>query len=344
MTYAAFPFDWVERHTAGAVRQGVRLEGLLEGALIGPQDGVITPAQRVLLCMNTVLALEDATHGLGRSGMGVAYPVIGLRMALGSANLESAILAIGRLYAMASRAVHVALATEQESAVLSVHMETQDEHDAAYLEENFLIWMYIQCVYFLGRPPRVSEVVLRDPTHFALGQRHWAIGGPARYGAATSFRFPRRALARAPAVRAGDNLLWDCHQPWLAFVSGRAEASPAAYLGETGFVRFADLVRDAGTSANTLRRRLQDQGGGFRDTRRRELAALAEARLRAGDDSVEAVAAELGYSDARSFRRFLKAATGHTPQQIRARRPETEALIDIRAREALRTISARMDL
>jgi AraC-like DNA-binding protein len=41
-------------------------------------------------------------------------------------------------------------------------------------------------------------------------------------------------------------------------------------------------------------------------------------RLRTTDDGVKAIAAELGYSDARSLRRFLKAATGTTPQQLRA--------------------------
>ncbi|WP_456640374.1 AraC family transcriptional regulator [Bradyrhizobium sp. USDA 10063] len=35
------------------------------------------------------------------------------------------------------------------------------------------------------------------------------------------------------------------------------------------------------------------------------------------DESVESIAAELGYSDARSLRRFHKAAMGTTPRQIR---------------------------
>lgn len=344
MTDAAFPFDWIQRHTAGAVRQGVRLEDLLANALIGPEDGVISPSQRVLLCMNTVLTLEDATHGLGRSAMGAAYPAIGLRMALGSANLDAALQAIGRFYALASNGVGLKLATEQDIATLSVHMETEAEEDGAYLEENFLIWVFIQCLYILGRPPPIFEVTLRDPRHFSLGRRHWGIGGPVRYGAVTSFSFPRRLLGQPPAARAGDNILWDCHQPWLAFVGGTPTAPSADYLGAGGFVRFADMVRASGTSANTLRRRLQAAGSGFRDERRRTLARLAEARLRASADSVEAVAAELGYSDARSFRRFLKAATGLTPQQVRARRPEQDLAVEARAREALRAISARMNV
>ena len=52
--------------------------------------------------------------------------------------------------------------------------------------------------------------------------------------------------------------------------------------------------------------------------RERALVTAAVRRLLRTDDSVEAIAAEIGYSDARSLRRFLKAATGTTPQQIRA--------------------------
>jgi AraC-like DNA-binding protein len=346
MKVVALPFDWVERHTIGAVRQGVSLESLLAGSLIqrryGDSRDIISPVQRLLLCLNTVLALEDATHGLARAGMGASYPAIGLRMALGSSTLQGAITALARLYAMASDAVHIQLKTEQDTAIVSIHMQAIDERDLAYLEENYLAWTFIQCLHFLGRAPPLSEVTLRDPLHFNLGQPHWAMGGPVAYGAVTAFRFPRRLLSQPPATRAGDNVLWEAHQTWLAFLG--ASPSPAAdrFVTTAGFVRFADLVRESGRSANTLRRRGAD--GGFRQARRRALADAASERLCASDDSVEAIAAELGYADARSFRRFLKAATGFTPQQVRDRRGAGLTETDARALRELEALSARMNL
>jgi AraC-like DNA-binding protein len=77
------------------------------------------------------------------------------------------------------------------------------------------------------------------------------------------------------------------------------------------------MVRESGKSASTLRRRLRASEGTFRLVRQRALVDAATARLRATDDSVESVAAELGYSDARSFRRFLKGAIGMTPVEVR---------------------------
>lgn len=345
------PFDWVERHAAGAVRQGVPLDALLARSHIVPRHGDgrdhISAVQSVLLCMNTVLTLEDAAHGLARKGLGAAFPVIGLRVMLGSATLEGAIAALGRLYGMASDAVDIRLQVEEGAATLSVRMDAEDARDAAYLEENFLVWCFIQVLHFLGRAPPVSQVVLRDPLHFSQGLPHWGIGGPVTHGGTTSFTFPRRLLSAAPAARAGDNVMWECHQSWLQFVAGQATAGGGdvdRYLSGDGFVRFADMVRGAGVSPNTLRHRLQASGGAFRANRRRVLAEAATARLIADDDSVEAIATDLGYSDARAFRRFLKGATGLTPQQVRDRGGVGPTDDDRLALAALQALSARLNV
>ncbi|MBU1377050.1 MAG: helix-turn-helix domain-containing protein [Alphaproteobacteria bacterium] len=316
------PFDRVQRHAAGAVRRGVSFDRLLSESMIdlhhGHDQAVVSPAQHLLFCMNTVLSAGDATHALARSGVGQAYPAIGLRMALGCASLEGAIQALARLYAHASTAVRIDLTTDADDAILSVRMDAADDRDAAQLEENYLTWMFMHCLHFLGRAPPISGVTVRDPLHFNQGVLHWGIGGPVDYGAITALRFPRALLAEPAASRAGANVQWECHQLWLSYLAERPEASPAEFVGGAGFVRFADIVEHSGVSSNTLRRQLQSLNGGFREARRRALTEAAMQRLRAGRDSVEAIAADLGYSDARSLRRFLKNATGLTPQEVRS--------------------------
>ena len=94
---------------------------------------------------------------------------------------------------------------------------------------------------------------------------------------------------------------------------------PAAF-GEPGVMELSvsSLAREAGVSPSTLRRRMQRDHGGFREARRQALIRSGLALLRNDRLSVDAVAVQLGYSDARSFRRFLKTATGRTPEEIRA--------------------------
>lgn len=347
MTLAPLSFDWVERQTAGAVRQGVALETLLERSLIerrhGDRRDIVSPVQHVLLCMNTVLALEDAAHGMARSGVGLSYPAIGLRLALGSPHLEAAIQTLAKLYARASEAVHIRLTTEHEWATLSVHMDAIEARDIAYLEENYLVWTFIQLLRFLGRAPAIGQVTLRDPFHFSLGAPHWAMGGMVRHGEVTSFRFPRRLLGARGVPRGGDNPMWEAHQLWLGFMT-RMHAAPEHFVRASDFVRFSDLVEASGKSANTVRRRYQASGGLFRDARRRALVDAASSRLAHTDDKVETIAADLGYADARSFRRFVKTATGFTPQQIRDRKGVGSTEQERGALSVLEALCLRMDL
>ncbi len=234
------PLHWAERQTRGAVRSGVSLDELFAKALIVPKFGdqrdTISPLQYALLCMSTTLALGDATHGMARTAVDVPFTAIGLRMALGCANLEGAILALARLYSLASEAVCIQLQTEQDIAILSVHLQAADEEDAAYLEENYLCWTFMQMLYFLGKAPAVSKVVLRDPRHFCLGMEHWAIPGWVYHGEVTQIEFPLRYLSEASVARAGDNVIFDCHKPWFAHLLDDATNSFSDFVGRPDFV------------------------------------------------------------------------------------------------------------
>ncbi len=324
MSRVLIPFRSLRPHIEGAACQGLTTEALLSQSFVdlhhGDERDVVSPAQALLLCLNTALASDDATHGLARMGVRAKYVSIGVMMALGCSTLEAAIQVLRRLYASESPSVRIHLDTVSDSATLSVHMEPRDRDHLAYLEENFLIWMFIQCLRFLGRAPPLLDVTVRDPHHFNLGRLHWGLKGVVRYGDVTAFRFPRKLLGASSASQAGEDVMWECHRLWLDYVEApESRATPSAYLNDNGFVRFADMVSESGQSPNTLRRRLKASDLGFRDGRRRSLVHAASLRLAQSDDSVEAVAADLGYKDAKGFRRFIRNATGLTPGQLRER-------------------------
>jgi AraC-like DNA-binding protein len=346
MSYRTIPFHWMQRHTDAAVRNGWSLDDLLAQSLIEPHYGddrdAIGPVQAVLLCMNTVMAFEDAMLGMARVGLPANYPVIGAMMMLGCESLDAGLQALCRLYGSASSSVQVQLRTEGDLASLSVRIDPAVELDAAYLEEVFLLWIFIQCLHFLGRAPPVFEATLRDPFHFTMDRQHWAIHAPVHYGDLTSFVFPRALLAEPPASRAGPSLMWNCHSRWLDYLNGGLVLAPTEYVNQSGFVQFADMVRESGKSPNTLRRQLRAAQGGFRDCRRHALVDAATNRLRTTDEDVQTIASDLGYSDARSFRRFFKTATGLTPQQVRHQDPTQNTTDDLRVILALKTLSEGM--
>jgi AraC-like DNA-binding protein len=147
-------------------------------------------------------------------------------------------------------------------------------------------------------------------------------------------------LGRHGVTRAGANPHWECFRLWLDLIEHHTAPTRSEYLSADAPLHLQDIAARAGLSASTIRRRLLGEGG-HRHARQQALVAAALRKLRGSDDSVEAIAAELGYSDARSLRRFLKAATGATPQQLR-----TSGLArhhdDTQVRRKLRDIGAAM--
>ena len=115
-----------------------------------------------------------------------------------------------------------------------------------------------------------------------------------------------------------------------------------SFAGEK--IAFADIVKASGKSANTIRHRLQTRSGGFRETRRRTLVQAATDRLRSSDASVEVIAEEYGFSDARSFRRFLKNATGLTPKQVRQGAEIERSDLDTLALAKLKQLTERLSI
>lgn len=72
-------------------------------------------------------------------------------------------------------------------------------------------------------------------------------------------------------------------------------------------------------SARTLNRRLQNENSSFRELKSQVLRRWANDYLLTTDDSVESIAAALGYQDTANFRRAFRAWENCTPRQFKQR-------------------------
>lgn len=317
----SIPMSWAVRQSAGAVASGLAQSLLFERSSIEPRHGddrdEISPAQFVLLCMNTAFGVEDGVHGLGRRPMHAHYSAMGLRVMLGSLTLESGLQAVARLYSMASPAVRLHLRTEHDEASLIVECDSTTRDQSVFLEDNNLSWMFMHCGQFLGRPLPLTSVTTRDPAHISLGGSHYAMKAPVRLGSLSELRFPKALLAAKRGSSSTDSTFWDCMRPWLDFIEADDVAQTRGMRdANTAFLRLDVLARQTHVSIATMRRRMTSEGG-MRRMRRDALVSAGITLLRESNASVDAIAERLGYADAGSFRRFLKAATGKTPQDIR---------------------------
>jgi AraC-like DNA-binding protein len=349
MMSSGIPISWALRHSAGSLAAGLSLDALLSDSLIelryGDDRDEINAGQFSLLCMNTALGVEDGAHGLTFSRFHPQHCGMSVRVMLGSPTLESAIEAVARFYNLVSSTLRINLRTTHEHAVVTVRSEGRTPSAGCCLEDTYLTWMFMHFSSFLGRPLPAIDVTTHDPEYFGIGRRHHAIGAPVRLGGAAAFRFPKALLSSPRTAERSDTPHWDCFRMELDFIDSDYSHSPALKW-EHGLssLRLGDLARDAGVSRSTLRRRLKSSQGGFRRSRERALTQAAVERLKSSRDSVEDIAAELGYSDARSFRRFLKSATGHTPREIREGQAVSIITDDSsRLRQRIMAVSALFD-
>lgn len=319
MTGSSLPLSWVERQCSGAVAEGLAQVSLWASALIDPRFGDdrdrVSPAQHALLYMNLAAGLGDEGHGLGGSRIPTGSAALAIRAMLGCATLDAALRAAARLYGLFSPTLRLRLSTDHDIAMLAISCDKGDAARRRYLEDCYAGFLFMCCTHFLGRPLPLLDMTTSDPEHVNLGRLHWAALAPVRLSGVTMLRFPKSLLAARRAGASGELALWDVFEPWLDFV----ERGGAAATG-FGARSLAETASARGVSVSTLRRRLQARQGGFRLENRRRLSAIGVERLTDSEVSVEAIAAELGYSDARAFRRFIKGTTGRTPQQIRAER------------------------
>jgi AraC-like DNA-binding protein len=134
-------------------------------------------------------------------------------------------------------------------------------------------------------------------------------------------------LGRAVVVRSSD--IADFQRRFMHAIVDRPRGA-GGLRARVATLVWNDAARDAagraampgvaqrlGLSAATLRRRLGEEGTSFQAVKADVLDQLAKVHLGAGTQSVESVAARLGYSDAHAFRRAFRRHNGMSPRDYR---------------------------
>ncbi len=335
MRLQGFPLSWARRHCANAIAEGMSLDSLFADALIEPrfddERDRISAAQLTLLYYNANLSTEDEARRNGRGRLPVGLGALAARAMFGCATLESGLGAVIRLYELAASTIRIRLTVEHHEALLAVHCDGRAGSDLTSLEDAYISFLFMCCNYFVGGSLPLARVETPDPTHMNLGGAHWAARAPVQLGALSALCFPKAWLAARRAPDRTDDLFCGVFGDWLTFVEG--PSGPAQpQLASLAELNVGRLAAAAGVSPATLRRRLDRSDGGFRRLREETLVDAGVALLLETTDSVDAIAAQVGYSDARSFRRFIKAATGRTPLEWRQGAALMRPNLDVRHR------------
>jgi AraC-like DNA-binding protein len=311
------PVSEAYSYSDGAVLRGLSRHRLFKESLLDPNVQTrISIGQIVLLAMNTIVETEDHFFGYSRRTCPPSRLILMMRIVMACDTLERAISSLTSFYEM-GQAISVGLRKNGAEAQLCVSCdETFGGENAPVIEDTYLSTIFGTLSYFLGRRFPATAVVTRNRAQ-VLGDRHWSMSAPVHLGGVAALHFPISLLAETRQAEPTDNICWSILQHRLALDSevGIQVSDPAVSIRQ---LNTTALCAELGISPATFRRRNNIAGASFRRFREETLVEASLSLLADGARSVSSIAAELGYADVRSYRRFIKGATGLTPDQLRA--------------------------
>lgn len=301
----------------GAVLRGLSREQLFQSSFIDPSvDGKISVGQMVLLAMTTIAETDDHFLGLGRKTIPPGQLILMLRIMMGCGTVERALNSLVRFHGM-GHPISIGLQTDGSESQLWVSCDERfGAENAPAIEDIYLNTLFGGLCYFLGRRFPALAVTTRNPEQ-PLDAHHWSMFAPMGLGGVAALHFPTAVLAEPRQGEPTDDICWAILRHRIALDDGGDRLVAEAPVSIRHFNTLA-LCEDLGISPATFRRRNNLAGATFRRFREETLVEASLSLLADETRSVSLIASQLGYADVRSYRRFIKGATGLTPDQLRA--------------------------
>jgi AraC-like DNA-binding protein len=249
-------------------------------------------------------------------------------LSLCSPDLESALSAFAEFLPARLPLVALEIALSDEWLECGYHIRAHaPDYIRQGMEESFAVSVQSVVETILRRDVTEAEVAFSHPRPEYAGRYAELLHGCYRFDSdRVYYRLPA-TLARV-ANSGGDS---EAFRLTRDLCSQLLEQQPAAARSVSDRVRTLLLSQPQGdvseeqiakamfVSRRTLARRLEQEGSGYREIRARVLSELARQSLRQSGQSVESIAASLGYHDSSAFRKAFKRWTGATPQAYRRR-------------------------
>lgn len=325
------PFGWIGQTALAASSRGVPISNMMLESGVGGKAGYLSsetpidPAEFHLMCNLLITTLDDELHGAARARMMRGTGALGLQVMASAPTLRSGLQSLIKLYGLAGTFCHIEL-HEGSEAELRIRSDLERGPLASVVEEVLANWIYVQLCFLLQLPLRLSAYA-SCINHPYSGGRHPYLGCPVTPSPVSELRFPRHYLDMEPRARLGDAPLLEAVMYWLEQVAKRGNHCGSLYQGKpvssstlglltSRDMSFAECCTALRASTRDVRHALYVEGSSFRELRRVALVNRVRPQLHE-KANLDDVAATLGYSDARSLRRGLKAATGLTITRLR---------------------------
>lgn len=304
--------------------------GLPETILMPGDETYITGEQQLQILRNGRALLGSADFGLrlGHQLKPSSHGPMGY-LALSSPDLLSSLNALRNYLPLRLPWVAIDVTLNAQEIVCEFRVRIALNDDAFIritMGECFAMVMQSFVEAVLGRPAAdaVIEFAHTAPAHAPMYEDY--LHAPFSFDCShTRYRLPAH-LASTPNAT-GDNTSYRVTRELcdkLLEQTPRSLSSMAdrvrtlMLLRPIESINEADVARSLFVSKRTLARRLEAEGTGYRQIREQFLEELARRYLLESKQTVETVAASLGYYDSAAFRKAFKRWTGLSPRSFRA--------------------------
>jgi AraC-like DNA-binding protein len=334
MINSLIPVAVAKRHAAGAVANGVVLDNLLDRAFVKQEYGddrdQMTVLQLVLVHALIIKETKDACHLMMGGRQEVDLGLVGLHVLWGAANLGDGLEALCKFYRFSSANFRLQLTTEGAYAHLAIQGQSGNAWEAVH--EDIQLSYLVSCLSaYAGRLFPVAAMTTRDRSHTSLGTAHYALKAPVVLGARSEVVFPKACLAMTPAWQPAGDFLWSPVYETVKYVEAAFNPQTRKKLTQQD-LKIDVLASQNNMAPSTYRRKIAQSGLSLRGLREQVLLESTLDLIHDRSWTIDAIAAELGYADARSLRRFIKRTTGQTPGELRASASAAIAPPDVLAR------------
>lgn len=298
--------------------------GLSPSLLALPHARVSSDAYTMLLRL-IAQVLDDEFFGQDSRRMKVGSFAMLCHSVIGCRNLERAFKRGLRFFALMLDDIRPSLSCQGGLAVLSL---SENAPAREFAHETLLMFIHRLACWLVNRRIPILWAGFRYAQPPQAGEYPLMFTADLRYGQAqTQIAFDPKYLS-LPVVRTADQLKeFLTIAPENLLVQYKDNNSLAAQIQRrlrevppSDWPGFDEIADDMGTSASTLRRRMEAEGQSYqaiKDHLRRDMAITL---LSDSSMSVMDIAAELGFAETSAFHRAFKKWTGANPGEYRRTR------------------------
>jgi AraC-like DNA-binding protein len=265
-----------------------------------------------------MIEMDDQFIGLARGAIPTSQLAVMLRVMIGSGTLGNALNSLVQFH----RSVPpIALKVQADSLGVTLSIHCDDAFagaNAPIIEDIYIQSIFGGMSYFLGRPLPATAVSTRNHSNPIIGVRHYSMLIPLELATVAAIRFPASLMSEPRQGEPSDDIYWSVCENWLAIANG-ARFRTRDNVVSIKQLNTKVLCMELRISPATFRRRNSVERGGFRGYREETLVEASLTLLADDSRSISSIASELGYADVRSYRRFIRGATGLTPDQLRVK-------------------------